>query len=134
MSEEARPAGTPQGGMLSEVGKAAYWRMQWESSIGALADLIAEHTETVTELADLKRAVSHTPDECAGVGQCEFHEMAETLAEAQARLAKVEVERDTAKAAIANLIRTLANDPREAIPRLDITTALFTPPTQEDPR
>lgn len=37
----------PQGGMKSEAGRAAYWRMQYESAIGALADLIAENTENV---------------------------------------------------------------------------------------
>lgn len=41
--------GRPQGGMKSEAGQAAYWRMQWESAVGALADLIAEHTQTVEE-------------------------------------------------------------------------------------
>jgi hypothetical protein len=46
--------GRPQGGMKSEAGQAAYWRMQWESAIGALADLIAEHTETVEELERLR--------------------------------------------------------------------------------
>jgi hypothetical protein len=40
--------------MKSAAGQAAYWRMQWESAIGALADLIAEHTETVEELERLK--------------------------------------------------------------------------------
>lgn len=39
--------GLAQGGMKSEAGKAAYWRMQYESAIGALADLIAENTENV---------------------------------------------------------------------------------------
>lgn len=48
------PQGRPQGGMLSEEGRAAYWRMQWESAIGALADLIAEHAETVEELEHLR--------------------------------------------------------------------------------
>ena len=52
------PKGRPQGGMLSEEGRAAYWRMQWESAIGALADLIAEHTETVEELARLRAEAS----------------------------------------------------------------------------
>jgi len=45
--------GNPQGGMKSEAGRAAYWRMQHESAIGALADLIAEHTETVDEVERL---------------------------------------------------------------------------------
>jgi hypothetical protein len=40
--------------MKSEAGQAAYWRMQWESAVGALADLIAEHTETVEELDRLR--------------------------------------------------------------------------------
>ena len=39
--------GKPQGGMRSEMGKAAYWRMNYESAIQALADLIAENTENV---------------------------------------------------------------------------------------
>lgn len=46
--------GRPQGGLRSDAGRAAYWRMQWESAIGALADLIAEHTETVEECAALR--------------------------------------------------------------------------------
>jgi hypothetical protein len=50
--------GRPQGGMKSEEGRAAYWRMQWESCIGALADLIAEHTETVAEVERLQAAVN----------------------------------------------------------------------------
>lgn len=33
--------------MKSEAGRAAYWRMQYESAIGAMADLIAENTENV---------------------------------------------------------------------------------------
>ena len=41
---ERAPKGRPQGGMKSDAGQAAYWRMQWESAIGALADLIAEPT------------------------------------------------------------------------------------------
>lgn len=51
------PPGKPQGGMKSEAGRAAYWRMQWESAIGALADLIAEHTETVEGLERVKAEV-----------------------------------------------------------------------------
>lgn len=51
-------AGRSQGGMLSDGGRAEYWRMQWESAIGALADLIAEHTETVDELERLRAEVS----------------------------------------------------------------------------
>ena len=47
---ERAPKGRPQGGMKSDAGQAAYWRMQWESAIGALADLIAEHTEMADEL------------------------------------------------------------------------------------
>ena len=39
--------GMPQGGMKSEMGKAAYWRMNYESAIQALTDLIAENTENV---------------------------------------------------------------------------------------
>lgn len=49
---KAQPAGRPQGGMKSEVGRAAYWRMQHESAIGALADLIAENTENVTAIRE----------------------------------------------------------------------------------
>jgi hypothetical protein len=49
--------GRPQGGAKSEAGRAAYWRMQYESAIGALADLIAEHTETVETFADLRAKV-----------------------------------------------------------------------------
>lgn len=45
--------GRPQGGMKSEAGKAAYWRMQHESAIGALADLIAEHRELVESIEAL---------------------------------------------------------------------------------
>lgn len=52
----SRP-GRPQGGAQSEAGKAAYWRMQYESAIGALADLIAEHTETVESITNLKTKV-----------------------------------------------------------------------------
>lgn len=50
--------GRPQGGMKSELGRAAYWRMQYESAIGALADLIAEHAETVEELDRLRAEVA----------------------------------------------------------------------------
>ena len=39
--------GRPQGGFKSDRAKAAYWRMQYESVIAALADLIAENTENV---------------------------------------------------------------------------------------
>lgn len=42
-----QPVGRPQGGMKSDAARAAYWRMNYESAIGALADLIAEHTELV---------------------------------------------------------------------------------------
>lgn len=49
---EARPPGRPQGGMKSEAGRAAYWRMNYESAIGALADLIAENTENVTAIRE----------------------------------------------------------------------------------
>lgn len=45
--------GRPQGGMKSEEGKAAYWRMQYESAVGALADLIVEHRETIEQIEDL---------------------------------------------------------------------------------
>jgi hypothetical protein len=48
------PPGRPEGGMKSEGGRATYWRMQWESAVGALADLIAEHTETVDALRALE--------------------------------------------------------------------------------
>jgi hypothetical protein len=57
----SEPVGRPQGGFKSEAGKAAYWRLQHESAIGALADLIAEHTETVEThqraMADLRAQV-----------------------------------------------------------------------------
>lgn len=52
----------------------------------------------------------------------------QAVANLAAALMIAEAERDSARAAIANLVRMLAADPREAIPRLDITTALFTPP------
>lgn len=58
----AERQGKPQGGCKSEVGKAAYWRMQWESCIGALADLIAEHTETVEENTRLSALVTYYED------------------------------------------------------------------------
>lgn len=68
MSGEARK-GRPQGGMLSDAGRAAYWRMQWESAIGALADLIAEHTETVAELERLRAACdNYTAGTCLSHG------------------------------------------------------------------
>ena len=47
--------GKPEGGMKSEAGRSDYWRMQHESAIGALADLIAENTanvETAREALD----------------------------------------------------------------------------------
>jgi hypothetical protein len=50
------PKGRPQGGMRSPEGQSTYWRMRWESAIGALADLIAEHTETVEELKSVSKA------------------------------------------------------------------------------
>jgi len=53
-----QPIGRPQGGMKSEMGKAAYWRMQYESAIGALADLIAENTENVEEMERLRAQVA----------------------------------------------------------------------------
>lgn len=46
-AENAPRPGRPQGGLKSEAGKAAYWRMNYESAIQALADLIAENTENV---------------------------------------------------------------------------------------
>lgn len=49
MSEQI---GRPQGGMKSEAARAAYWRMNYESAIGALADLIAENTENVTAIRE----------------------------------------------------------------------------------
>ncbi len=42
-----QPVGRPQGGMKSDLGKAAYWRMNYEAAIQALADLIAENAESV---------------------------------------------------------------------------------------
>lgn len=56
------PVGRPQGGMKSEMGKAAYWRMNYESAIQALADLIAENTENVTAIRD---ALESLDDLCA---------------------------------------------------------------------
>lgn len=56
------PVGKPQGGMKSEMGKAAYWRMNYESAIQALADLIAENTENVTAIRD---ALESLDDLCA---------------------------------------------------------------------
>ena len=54
--------GMPQGGFKSAAGQAAYWRMQYESAIGALADLIAEHRETVesqeTLIADERERIA----------------------------------------------------------------------------
>lgn len=52
------PPGKPQGGWRSEAGRAAYWRMRWESAVGALADLIAEHTETVDEMSALRERLA----------------------------------------------------------------------------
>ena len=49
MSEDV---GRPQGGFKSDRAKAAYWRMQHVSAIGALADLIAENTENVTAIRE----------------------------------------------------------------------------------
>lgn len=49
MSEQI---GRPQGGMKSDAARAAYWRMNYESAIGALADLIAENTENVTAIRE----------------------------------------------------------------------------------
>lgn len=54
--------GRPQGGMKSAVGRAAYWRMQFESCQGALADLIAENTENVTAI---REALESLDDLCA---------------------------------------------------------------------
>lgn len=51
-TETAQPVGRPQGGFKSDKAKAAYWRMQYESVIGALADLIAENTENVTAIRE----------------------------------------------------------------------------------
>lgn len=45
--------GRPQGGMKSEAGRAAYWRMQHEAATGALADLIVEHRELVERIEAL---------------------------------------------------------------------------------
>jgi hypothetical protein len=53
-AENDAPTGRPQGGMKSEAGRAAYWRMNYEAAIGALADLIAENTENVEVLDDLR--------------------------------------------------------------------------------
>jgi len=59
-ANDAPRRGRPQGGAKSEAGRAAYWRMQWESSIGALADLIAEHTETVEAVRNVLREADDT--------------------------------------------------------------------------
>jgi len=61
--------GRPQGGMKSEEGKAAYWRMQYESAIGALADLIAENTENVEFARDF---YSHNADLLSDYWRAEF--------------------------------------------------------------
>lgn len=61
--------GKPQGGMKSEFGKAAYWRMQYESAIGALADLIAENTENVEFARDF---YSHNADLLSDYWRTEF--------------------------------------------------------------
>lgn len=53
-----QPVGRPQGGMKSEAGRAAYWRMNYESAIQALADLIAENTENVEALRELRAGVA----------------------------------------------------------------------------
>ena len=63
-----QPVGRPQGGAKSDAGRAAYWRMQWESAIGALADLIAEHTETVEELERLRAECPNPPGACPSCG------------------------------------------------------------------
>ena len=57
-----QPIGKPQGGMKSALGRAAYWRMNYESAIQALADLIAENTENVTAIRD---ALESLDDLCA---------------------------------------------------------------------
>ena len=58
-----QPIGRPQGGMKSDAGRAAYWRMQHESAIGALADLIAEHTEQRAAVAEeIAQAISDEHD------------------------------------------------------------------------
>ena len=61
--EIPRPPGRPQGGMKSDAARATYWRLQWESCIGALADLIAEHTETVDELKALQLELAELKEE-----------------------------------------------------------------------
>ena len=69
MPDTEKPAGRPQGGMKSEAGKAAYWRMQYESAIGALADLIAENTENVEFARDF---YSHNADLLSDHWRAEF--------------------------------------------------------------
>lgn len=49
--------GRPQGGARSDAGRAAYWRMNYESSIQALADLIAENTENVEAIRQTLNAL-----------------------------------------------------------------------------
>lgn len=60
-SDVPQPVGRPQGGMKSAEGRAAYWRMNYESAIGALADLIAENTENVEEIERLRAQITE-PD------------------------------------------------------------------------
>lgn len=54
-----QPIGRPQGGMKSGAARSAYWRMNYESAIQALADLIAENTENVEFARDF---YSHNSD------------------------------------------------------------------------
>lgn len=64
----ARP-GRPEGGLKSEMGKAAYWRMNYESAIQALADLIAENTENVEFARDF---YAHNADLLSDHWRAEF--------------------------------------------------------------
>lgn len=64
-----QPVGKPQGGMKSEMGKAAYWRMNYEAAIQALADLIAENTENVEFARDF---YSHNTDLLSDYWRAEF--------------------------------------------------------------
>lgn len=51
--------GKREGGMKSEMGRAAYWRMNYETAIQALADLIAENTENVDLLKEAVERIRH---------------------------------------------------------------------------
>jgi hypothetical protein len=73
--------GRPQGGFKSDKARAAYWRMQYESAVGALADLIAENTENVELMRevvlDFKERCCETPAPCS----CSMGRMAQLVRE-----------------------------------------------------